>query len=77
MQLGTDFRIRHTEGTQVFSTILDALEYIAKDIAYITVTVGVLWLAVELLGSNAVMVLLFGLVVLVVVRAILKNRDRP
>ncbi len=61
----------------MFSTILDALEYIAKDIAYITVTVGVLWLAVELFGSNAVMVLLFGLVVLVVVRAILKNRDRP
>lgn len=61
----------------MFNTILDALEYIAKDIAYITVTVGVLWLAVELLGSNAVMVLLFGLVVLVVVRAILKNRDRP
>ena len=61
----------------MFNTILDALEYIAKDIAYITIFVGVLWLAVKLFGSNAVMVLLFGLVVLVVVRAILKNRDRP
>ncbi len=60
----------------MFNTILDVLEYIAKDIAYITVAVGVLWLAVELFGSNAVMVLLFGLVVLVV-HAILKNHDRP
>lgn len=60
----------------MFNTILDVLEYIAKDIGYITVIVVVLWLAVELFGSNAVMVLLFGLVVLVV-HAILKNHDRP
>lgn len=60
----------------MFNTILDVLEYIAKDIGYITVIVVVLWLAVELFGSNAVMVLLFGLAVLVV-HAILKNHDRP
>lgn len=60
----------------MLNTILNVLEYIAKDIAYITIFVGVLWLAVKLFGSNAVMVLLFALVVLVVVRAILKQNQR-